>query len=285
MKIILIFSILFILSAVPLIAETVNHKAIFTNIQSAPKEKRELLEELYFAGWDAYYRNNLEGSLFHWEKIRSDNAILSKELKILVNKTRAKLRDGTGEIPLNDRNFILTFTNKMRNINRVEYNAMKRFFLLAGLSKKDADVVNRYITVIGPITDETNLKKLYKFNKKKIDILKRYFIFEGKKIIFKADVLKKVYIEAVIDGKKEKGRSYKPEDKIILKAYNSLRLRISDAGRIKALINEKPIDLGKKGEIINKIFTWEEKEKKGTLTIKDFFSDRKTVTKGGKNDN
>lgn len=77
------------------------------------------------------------------------------------------------------------------------------------------------------------------------------------KIILEAIVREKTYIKAFIDGKEQEGIIYYPRDKVKLEANDSMQLKIGNAGGIVAKINGKPQKLGKRGEIANKVITWQ----------------------------
>ncbi len=93
------------------------------------------------------------------------------------------------------------------------------------------------------------------------------------KIMFTAIVKEKTYIKAFLDGKEQEGVIYYPNQKVHLEANDVIQLKIGNAGGIVAKINGKPVKLGKRGEIANKIIKWERDpydENAYNLVIKDW---------------
>ncbi len=174
-----------------------------------------------------------------------------------------------------DKFFYSNFTNNYKNINLISLRKLEKFFPLINLTKEDAGIIHRFINAVGPITSEDKLNKLYGYDKRKIDILKKYFIFTKPAIDFKAEVIRKIYILYEIDNKKPKETNCEKGDKIDILAFDKLRLRLSDAGGIKAYLNGKKINLGKDGEIINKLIKLKTSNKKQNVIIIDWYSDRR----------
>ena len=76
-------------------------------------------------------------------------------------------------------------------------------------------------------------------------------------IIFSGEVIEKVFFQALVDGVEQEGKIYFPGDKIRIEAKKVMQLKIGNAGSIDVTINGQPENLGKSGEIANKIIQWE----------------------------
>ncbi len=79
-----------------------------------------------------------------------------------------------------DKNFFKIFTKTKRNINTIKLKYLKKFFPLIGLTEKDAINIYKFAKK-EPITSVEMLRKIPEISERKINILKKYFVFKGTK--------------------------------------------------------------------------------------------------------
>lgn len=271
-----IFRIYIRLSVIFLIFQSNTYRTyqVLDYINELPKIKRQIVKKRYFWGWDAYYKEDLKGAIKQWSRIKTGHDKLNKSIAHLIERTQDEIKNQKKILNQSDQNFLKSFTEKKRNINVVDYRDLKRLFPLIGLSKKDAGVISRYSKVIAPITSEDKLRQLYGMNQKKIDTIKKYLLIEEGIINVKINVKKKTFIKYVCDHKKEEENIYKKGDTLNLVGFESIKMRVSNAGGIDVLINGEEYYFGKNKHIVNKEIKWNKDTDTYKITIVDWYADR-----------